>query len=354
VNINEFIQERKEDWEKLEHIARKLDSASRSQLTGDELWELGRLYTGAVSDLSTLKSSSTAEHLDRDVLAYLNNLVIRTHGGIYRKPPFRWSSLTRFFARDFPGIIRESGRYVACSATVFVSFALLGFSLGLKEPGFIELLVPESMIARVEEGKVWFDHLHTVAPMASSWLMTHNISVTFLTIAAGITFGIGTVYLLAINGLLLGTVAALCFGHGLSVELWSFVLPHGSLELSAVCIAGAAGLMLGHSLIDPGPYRRSELLASRSRLVGALAAGCVPMLALAGLIEAFFSPARLPEWLKFLFAGVSFSSLVIYLSITGRAGHGEAASTASSLSGGPRSGRDAAGITRLRRWTSDD
>lgn len=197
------------------------------------------------------------------------------------------------------------------------SFSLLGFVLALKEPGFIELLVPESMIARVEEGKVWLDHLHTVAPMASSWLMTHNISVTFLTIAAGITLGVGTIYLLAINGLLLGTVAALCFRHGLSLELWSFVLPHGSLKLSAICIAGASGLILGHILIDPGPYRRGDLLASRSRSVGTLALGCVPLLVLAGLIEAFFSPASLPHWLKFLFAGLSFCSLVIYLCIAG-------------------------------------
>lgn len=324
MNINELIQERKEDWEKLEQIAKKLDSAAaRSRLTREELWELGRLYTGAVSDLSTLKSSGTAEHLDRDVLAYLNNLVLRVHGGIYRKPPFRWTSFIRFFTRDFPGVARDAGRYVACSVIVLSSFALLGFGLALREPGFIELLVPESMIARVEEGKVWFDHLHTVAPMASSWLMTHNISVTFLTIAAGITFGIGTVYLLAINGLLLGTVAALCFRHGLSVELWSFVLPHGSLELSAVCIAGASGLILGHSLIDPGPYRRGELLASKSRSVGTLALGCVPLLVLAGLIEAFFSPASLPHWLKFLFAGLSFLSLVIYLCIAGHTGDRE-------------------------------
>ena len=322
MNINEFISERKEDWERLERIAKKLRPAARSELTRNELWELGRLYTGAVADLSTLQSAGSRQHLDRELFAYLNGLVIRVHGGIYRKPPLRWSSLKWYFLREFPCMFRETARYVACSTAVFVSFAILGFALGLQDSGFIELLVPESMIAMVENGKVWFDHLHTVAPMASSSLMTHNISVTFLTIAAGITFGIGSVYLLAVNGLLLGAVAVLCFKHGLSVQLWSFVLPHGSLELSAVCIAGGAGLMLGHSLIDPGPYRRGEVLASRSRSVGMLALGCVPLLIFAGVIEAFFSPTPLPAWLKFLFAAFSFSSLVAYLSFVGRVDSG--------------------------------
>lgn len=348
MNINEFISERKEDWERLERIAQKLRPAARSRLTRDELWELGRLYTGAVADLSTLKSAGAAEHLDRELYDYLNGLVIRVHGGIYRKPPLRWSYFKQFFLRDFPRVFRDESRYVAWSTAVFVSFGILGFVLGLQEPGFIELLVQESMIELVEDGKVWFDRLHTVAPMASSWLMTHNISVTFLIIAAGITFGIGSVYLLAVNGLLLGVVGALCFKHGLSVQLWSFVLPHGSLELSAICIAGGAGLMLGQCLIDPGPYRRSELLASRSRSVGTLALGCVPLLVLAGSIEAFLSPTPLPAWLKLLFAALSFSSLVAYVSFAGRTDSHDHARTAVLLPNEPTSARMTAGTAQAQ------
>lgn len=318
VNINEFIEERKEDWQRLELLVKKLRPSSRKNLTRDELWELGRLYTGAVADLSTLRSSGAAEHLDREAFTYLNSLVIRAHGAIYRKPPFRWSSVWEFFSEAFPEACRDARRFIAASVTVFVSSAALGWALGLKEPGFIELLVPESIIARVEEGRVWFDHLHTIAPMASGWLMTHNISVTFLTIAGGITFGLGTVYLLALNGLLLGVIAALCFEHGLSLPFWTFVLPHGSLELSAICIAGGAGLMLGHCLVDPGPYRRGELLAVRSKSIGTLALGCIPLLVLAGVIEAFFSPTPLPQWLKFAFAAISFGSLVMYIVLVGR------------------------------------
>lgn len=318
MNINEFIEERKGEWERLEAIAEKLRPG---RLTGpglDEIWELGKLYNAAVSDLSLLRSSEPALGADSQVLAYLNALVIRVHGMIYRTRPFKWSSVWWFLAQGFPSTVRRTVGYVALSTSLFGLFGILGFVLGLKEPGFMELLVPESILVKVEEGKVWFSHLQTMAPMASSWLMTHNISVTFLVIASGITFGVGTVYLMSLNGLLLGTVAAACYKHGLSGEFWSFVLPHGSLELSAICIAGGAGLILGHALLDPGPYRRSEFLAVRGKEAGKLALGCIPLLILAGVIEAFFSPAPLPHEIKFAFAGASFLSLVTYLCVSGK------------------------------------
>ncbi len=320
MNIDEFISERKEEWARLETIAEKIGPASISKISRHELWELGKLYTAAVSDLSILKSSDLSMDGGSDEIAYLNSLVIRIHGVIYRKEPFRWSSVGRFFLAGFPETVRKAGPYVLLSTAIFVVFGFVGFGMGLTEPGFIELMVPESIISRVDEGRVWFDNLHTVAPMASSYLMTHNISVTFLIVAAGITFGVGTMYLLAVNGLLLGTVTALCFEHGLSEEFWSFVLPHGSLELSAICIAGGAGLVLGQAVADPGQYRRSEYLSVRGRLAGKLAIGCVLLLVFAGVIEAFFSPAPFPVWLKFAFAGVSFASLLTYLLTGGRHG----------------------------------
>lgn len=325
MNINEFVRERKGEWERLESISGKFRPGRAPKLSRDELWELGRLYTAAISDLALLKSSGLASDPRNDVIAYLNGLVIRVHGMIYRKRPLRWKSVREYLLSGFPGALRITIGYTILSAMVFFLFGAAGFVLGLDRPGFIELVVPERIIEKVEEGHVWFKGLHTVAPLASSWLMTHNVSVTFLVVAAGITFGVGTVYLLALNGLLIGTVAALCFQHNLSVEFWSFVLPHGSLELTAIFIAGGAGLILGHALIDPGPYRRGEYLAHRGRLVGRIALGCVPMLVMAGIIEAFFSPSPLPPWLKFAFASAVFAWFVTFVALGSNkaAGHGD-------------------------------
>ena len=119
--------------------------------------------------------------------------------------------------------------------------------------------------------------------------------------------------------MLIGAVAALCFKHNLSMEFWSFVLPHGSLELSAIIIAGGAGLILGHALLDPGPYKRWEVLSVRGREAGKLAFGCVPLLVFAGIIEAFLSPSPLPSWAKFAFSAASFTALLGYVSMAGRA-----------------------------------
>ncbi len=246
MNIDEFIRERKGEWAKLERIAGKFRAGSTGKLTREELWELGRLYTGAVSDLSLLKSSELGLKPGDEVIGYVNGLVVRVHGMIYHKGPFKWASVLEFLLSGFPSAVRGASWYVAISTAIFVLFGVLGFCVGLAEPGFIEMVVPENIIATVEKGNVWFKGLHAVAPQASSALMTHNISVTFFMFAAGITFGVGTVYLLVLNGLLLGAVGALCYKYGLSVEFWSFVCPHGSVELSAICLAGAGGLLIGH------------------------------------------------------------------------------------------------------------
>jgi uncharacterized membrane protein SpoIIM required for sporulation len=320
VNINQFIAERKGEWEKLEAIVRDFKPGKAGCLRRGDLWELGKLYSAAVSDLSLLKSSELARDPHNEVIAYLNSLVIRVHGMIYRKPSFRWVSISHFLLVEFPEAVRKTFIYTALACLTFVSFGLAGFLLGLTEPQFIELVVPGPIISTVEKGQVWFRDLHAVAPLASSQLMTHNVSVVFLIIASGITFGIGTAYLLALNGLLIGAVAALCFSHNLSLEFWSFLLPHGSIELSAVFLAGGAGLILGHTLIDPGPYKRLEILSLRSRPAGRLALGCVPLLVMAGLVEAFLSPSSLPPWFKIAFGVVMFVSLWAFLLLSGRPG----------------------------------
>jgi uncharacterized membrane protein SpoIIM required for sporulation len=317
MNINEFISERKEEWERLESITKKLRPGSLQKLSRSDLWDLGRLYFAAVSDLSVLKSSEFALDTHNEIINYLNHQVASVHGLIYRKPRLTWAAVIDFFLKGFPRAFRAEALYIATAAAVLITACLTGLLLGLKEPAFIELLVPEHMIATVEKGKVWFKDVYTVAPVVSSRLMTHNIFVTFLVFASGVTFGVGTFYLLALNGLLIGTVAALCINHNLALEFWSFVLPHGSLELTAVFIAGGAGLVIGHALMDPGPYRRSEVLALRSKQAARLIAGCIPLLAMAGLIEAFFSPSPLPALLKIIFSIVLFLALLGFLSFSG-------------------------------------
>ena len=143
--------------------------------------------------------------------------------------------------------------------------------------------------------------------------MTNNISVSFLAFALGMTFGLGTTYIMAFNGLLVGTLAALCHMNGLDVAFWSFVLPHGVIELTAIFIAGGGGLLLATALVAPGDLPLKDALIHRGREAGRLICGCVPLLVVAGIIEGFFSPAHIPAVFKFFLAGLLFILLLLYL-----------------------------------------
>jgi uncharacterized membrane protein SpoIIM required for sporulation len=165
----------------------------------------------------------------------------------------------------------------------------------------------------VEGGTVWFDSILAMKPQASTWIMTNNISVSFLAFAMGMTFGLGTLYLMVFNGLMAGTLGGLCYTHGLSVPFWSFVLPHGVIELTAIFIAGGAGFLLGGALLFPGDLPRKDALLKRARQAGRLILGCVPLLVIAGIVEAFFSPLHVDAGLKFGMAGILLALLLCYL-----------------------------------------
>jgi len=143
--------------------------------------------------------------------------------------------------------------------------------------------------------------------------MTNNLSVCFMAFAGGILFGLGPVYSMFLNGMLLGVVGVACAQHGMSVDLWSFVAPHGSLELPSIIIAGAAGFRLGHSMLFPGALRWKESVARGGAEATRLIAGIIPLLVIAGCLEGFFSPSKAPEWLKFTVGGMLFSLLLLWL-----------------------------------------
>src|SRR5208282_5950758 len=143
--------------------------------------------------------------------------------------------------------------------------------------------------------------------------MTNNMSVGFTTFALGITAGLGTIYMMAFNGLLIGVIGMACWLSGMSLQLWSFVAPHGVLELPAIFIAGGAGFRIAQGLLFPGVLPRRDSLAQVGSEAVQLLLGTIPILIVAGLIEAFVSPTGLPIPLKFSMAGALFVLLGAYL-----------------------------------------
>ena len=149
--------------------------------------------------------------------------------------------------------------------------------------------------------------------MMSSYLMTHNLTVCFMAFAGGMLFGLGPIYIMFFNGLLLGVIGVACQQHGMSVDLWSFVAPHGALELPSIILAGAAGFRLGHGVLFPGIYRWRDSVALAGVQATRLVVGIIPLLVIAGTLEGFFSPSAAPVWLKFSVGASLFALLLLWL-----------------------------------------
>jgi uncharacterized membrane protein SpoIIM required for sporulation len=147
--------------------------------------------------------------------------------------------------------------------------------------------------------------------------MVNNIYVSALAFALGITFGLGTVYMLAMNGFLLGALASLFAGYGKSLFFWSLILPHGILELTAIFIAGGAGLRIGYSLIRPGAFRRKDALITAARSSLSLMGLVVLLLIAAALIEGYFTPLPIAAEIKLGVALLTAVPLVWYLRVWG-------------------------------------
>jgi uncharacterized membrane protein SpoIIM required for sporulation len=169
------------------------------------------------------------------------------------------------------------------------------------------------MVETIDRHEMWTHSIVGIKPLASSAIMTNNMSVSFTTFAFGITAGLGTIYMMAFNGLLIGVIGMACALSGMSLQLWSFVAPHGVLELPAIFIAGAAGFRIAQGLLFPGLLPRRESLARAGLEAVKLILGTIPILIIGGLIEAFVSPTGLPVPLKFSLAGALFALLGAYL-----------------------------------------
>jgi uncharacterized membrane protein SpoIIM required for sporulation len=306
---NHWIQKRRPHWERLASLLAQSDQNGLSDLSRDELQELALLYRQVAADLSVLRQDSTA----RTYASHVNQLLARAHHIIYSGRKANLVSLFRFLRNDYPQIFQRNIRFVLASLFVSGACGLLGVILTTARPEFMRHFVGPEMIAIMERHEMWTRSIVGIAPMATSAIMTNNLSVSFVTFAGGIAFGLGTLYNLYFNGMLLGVVGAACHHYGMSLALWSFVAAHGSLELPSIVIAGAAGLRLGHSMLFPGGYRWKDSIAKGGIEATRLVSGIIPLLVIAGCLEGFFSPSRAPVGLKFAVGGVLFALLNLWL-----------------------------------------
>jgi uncharacterized membrane protein SpoIIM required for sporulation len=314
--IDRFINERKTVWQRLEELLQLLDRMTLRRLHREEVKELGRIYRRTASDLAIAR----AESRDPRLINYLNSLVIRAHGRIYRADAQGGRRIRDFFARDFPVTFRRTWRYTATAFGVFLLFSMVAFFGTRHDPDFSEFagISPFFREMVINNRTRWWESLNDANQIGSSQIFTNNIKVTFYAFALGAILGLGTLYVLAFNGAMFGAVLALTYRAGFGNDLLSFVVGHGVIELSCIFIAGGAGLLIGTALVMPGDLSRGDALKSRGMEAVRLVVGCVPLLVVAGIIEGFISPAPISPVIKFGIGAITGIALYSYLFLVGR------------------------------------
>jgi uncharacterized membrane protein SpoIIM required for sporulation len=231
-----------------------------------------------------MPSSRTREYLE-SAYAYAHATL---HHGAWRAG----SALRLLLTAQTPAAVRWLAPYLAWTTLIFVLAACAGYALVYRYPELIALFASPEMIASVDSGKLWTHGLLNVVPSSvlSVQILTNNIVVSLFAYCLGFLFGLGTLYILGLNGLMLGAVFAFTGEHGLAAQLFGFIVPHGCVELSVMCLSGAAGAAIGEALMRPGSMGRLESFRDAALRSGVVLFACALLLVGAGLIEGFVSP----------------------------------------------------------------
>ena len=314
--MNRFLEEKKDNWQRLEDLLTMLSGSSLSGLSRVEVREFGELYRRAAADLAIAR----AETRDVKLINYLNSLVIRAHGKIYRAESEGAGLVLKFFTNDFPATFRRNWRYMAIAFGVYAGFAVFGFIATWIDTDFTHFVMLSGVTEQIKAGDHWWLSLNEANQIGASQILTNNILVTFRVFAMGAFFGVGAIYDLAFEGARLGSVFAACYrlNPPFGNDLASFVVGHGVIELSTIFFCGGAGMMIGYAMINPGDLTRAQALKKKGMEAAKIVIGCACFLVIAGTIEGFLSPSSLPPGVKIatgLFTGIVMYS---YLFMAGR------------------------------------
>lgn len=318
-----FVSERLPRWKRLQELLDQANARGMRSLGPDRVRELGALYRGATSDLALAHTLGVTG----DVVAHLNRLCTTAHDQVYagarRTPAGRAAG---FFTGGFPRLVRKTWRFHAVAFLLFFVCALGGYLAFRADPALARETVGSEMFLRAERAAALaetdrrFVEMPTLSRPLFSWgLIANNVNVTLILFGLGATAGTGTLFVLGMNGVMIGGGLAAFSIVGVPELMWTWVAAHGPMELSALFIAGGAGLRMGWSLIVPG--RRSRAAAFREGALESvqLVAGTSLMLVVAGLLEGFVSPAvAVPPWAKWAIGLVTFGLFIGYVGLAGR------------------------------------
>jgi uncharacterized membrane protein SpoIIM required for sporulation len=312
LRYDRFVAARRAAWDRLEA---GLDAARRGRdLDYDDLEALATAYRQVLQDHAWARSryprTAAARRLERLALA----------GTAWLEPAASEErrSISGFFIHRFPLAVRRQLPLSFLAGALFLATVLLGLGLALREPGLAVTLLGPQTLQELAEGRLWTEALTTTVPPAysSSAIATNNMSVALTTWAGGALGGLGTAWVVVLNGWLLGAILGITLRYSMAAELLDFVAAHGPLEITLVLVASGAGLAIGRALLVAEDRPRSEALGEAARESLVVVLGCLPWFVVLGIVEALLSPNPLLGWPAKLAVGTAllagFVALVVF------------------------------------------
>lgn len=316
MNEQEFVGGSQATWRRLGSAVEHASHHGVASLGAHDLKRMHEDYRTSASDLAYAQTHFPGSA----ATAHLNSLVARAHAELYGAPPRRIAALWRFLSAGYPRLVRTHWRPVLASSALLVLATVVGFSTSYANPQVARMMLPAQMRDYVPEAGRAEAELVGIeqAPAMSSAITVNNVRVSFMAFAGGMTFGVLTVYALLMNGAMLGVLAGVSQQSGTGLEFWTLIVPHGALELPAIALAGASGLLLARALVFPGDLPRRAALRLVTDDALKLVMGAVPLLVIAGLIEAFITPQAFATELKLAIGVAAAVGLAAYIALPGR------------------------------------
>jgi len=304
----QFITQNEARWKELEAFNQTLTRKGTRALSRIEVRAFAECFRAAGYHLAYAKTHFP----DSSSVPYLSHIVGVAHNYYYVRSTAAPALVKEYFLHGFPAACRAAWFYAVLAAALFMLGAVFAYSYVASDTARFAQIFPFEFTGDSlrDDGTVEWDY-----PLMSAIIMTNNIRVAIMALAFGITAGIGTVWILFYNGMILGALAAYVAStgsHGDMLIFWSLILPHGVPELAAIFLSGACGLIIGRAVIMPGSLSRRDAVVRRTREATMLMPGIAVMLVLAALVEGFFTPLGVPPVVKLGFAGVTLVGLGVY------------------------------------------
>ena len=315
-----MAREQREEWANYVDLVEKGRKRGLPSLSEDEVRAFGQLYRGVTADLARARTYGASAGL----LGTIQRWAGAGHNLLYRARGRVAVSIGHWVAVEFPRAVRRFHRQVLLAVLLLFGPMLASYSIVQDRPALGRALAG-GLVWRAEtsetddpDARYLGDFDASRMPALATGIMTNNIQVTFIAFAGGLLAGLGTLYVLVVNGIFIGAAFGVYANQGILALIMAFVFPHGFIELAAICIAGGAGFGLGSAILMPGRRTRGEALRERGRAFLSLLAGAVLMLVVAGLVEGFYSPSALPDAAKFGFGISTAALLLVYFTFGGR------------------------------------